>query len=57
MVNNSTNINKTNNNIDLNQQYKPTQIPFKSKRPLTITKMNDNINVDSTIAGSVNAHS
>ena len=27
------------------------------KRPLTIIKMNDNINIDSTIAGSMNAYS
>jgi hypothetical protein len=30
---------------------------FHSKRPHTITKINDNINMDWTIAGSVNAHS
>jgi hypothetical protein len=29
---------------------KPAQICFYSKRPHTITKMNDNINVDTTIA-------
>ena len=56
MVNNSTNINKT-NHADINNQYKPAQIHFKSKRQHTITIMNDNINMDSTIAGSVNAHS
>jgi len=33
---------------------KPAQIRFHSKRPHTITKMNDNINIDSTIAGSMN---
>ena len=39
----------------------PAQIRFYSKRlpvhTCTITKMNDNINVDCTIAGSVNASS
>ena len=32
-------------------------IHFHAKRPHTITKMNDNKNMDSTIAGSMNAHS
>jgi hypothetical protein len=26
-------------------------------KPHTVTKMNDNINIDRTIAGSMNAHS
>ena len=34
---------------------KPAQIHFHSKRPYTITRMNNNINIDSTIAGSINA--
>jgi hypothetical protein len=33
---------------------KPAQIRFHSKRPHINTKMNDNINIDSTIAGSMN---
>jgi hypothetical protein len=33
---------------------KPAQIHFHSKRPHINTKMNDNINIDSTIAGSMN---
>jgi hypothetical protein len=33
---------------------KPAQIRFHSKRPHTITKLNDNINMDNTIAGSIN---
>jgi hypothetical protein len=33
---------------------KPAQIHFHSKRPHTITKMKDNINMDSTISGSMN---
>ena len=41
-------------NTDIN---KPAQIHFHSKRTHTITKMNDKINMDSTIAGSVNVHS
>jgi hypothetical protein len=36
---------------------KPAQIRFHSKRPHTITKMKDNINMDSTIAGSMTARS
>jgi hypothetical protein len=36
---------------------KPAQIRVHSKRSYTITKMNDNINMDSTIAGSMSAHS
>ena len=31
--------------------------PVHSKRSYAITKMNDNINMDSTIAGSMSAHS
>jgi len=34
-----------------------TQIHFHSKRPHTITKMNDNKNMGGTIAGSKNAGS
>jgi len=34
---------------------KPEQIRFYAKRPNTIAKMNDNINMDRTIAGSMNA--
>jgi hypothetical protein len=33
---------------------KPAQILFHSKRPHINTKMNDNINMASTIAGSIN---
>ena len=36
---------------------KPTQIHFHSKRPHTIIKMNDLLNMDSTIAGSMNVGS
>jgi hypothetical protein len=37
---------------------KPAQIRFHAKRPYnTITKMNDNINMESTIAGTMNARS
>jgi len=36
---------------------KAAQTGFHSKRPHTITKMNDNINIDSTIAGSVDVRS
>ena len=32
-------------------------ICFHSMKPHTVTKMNDNINIDRTIAGSMNAHS
>jgi hypothetical protein len=35
----------------------PAQTFFHPKRPHTITKMNDNINMDSTIAGLKNARS
>jgi len=31
--------------------------PFQSKRPHTITHMNDNRNMNSTIAGSIHARS
>ena len=46
----------------ISNSYKQTikktmQIGFHSKRILTVKKMNDNIKMDSTIAGSVNAHS
>jgi flagellar biosynthesis GTPase FlhF len=34
---------------------KPAQIRFRSKKNHTIIKMNDNINMDNTIAGSMNA--
>jgi hypothetical protein len=33
---------------------RPTLIRFHSKRPHSTTKMNDNINMNSTIAGSMN---
>jgi hypothetical protein len=36
---------------------KTAQIGFHSKRSHTITNMNDNINMDSAIAGSMNARS
>jgi len=36
---------------------KPAQIRFFSRRPHTITKMNDNINMDSTIAVTMNPRS
>jgi hypothetical protein len=43
----------------INQIYsynkKPTKIRLQSERPSTITNLNDNINMDSTIAVSVNA--
>jgi hypothetical protein len=35
---------------------KPAQIHFHSKNPHNITKMNENINMDGTIEGSVNVH-
>jgi uncharacterized protein YprB with RNaseH-like and TPR domain len=45
-----------NGNTDINEQFKKsTQIYFHSKRLHTITKMNDNINMVSTIAVSMNA--
>jgi len=37
-------------------EKKPAQIHFHSRRPHTITKMKDNINMDTTIAESMNAH-
>jgi hypothetical protein len=37
-------------------EKKPAQIHFHSKRQHTITKMNDNINMDPTTAVSMNAH-
>jgi len=43
--------------IQTNDKKKPAQIRFHSKRPHTITKMNDIIDMGSTIAGLVNAHS
>jgi hypothetical protein len=39
--------------LDKQMMQKPTQIYFLSKRPHTITKINDNINLDSTIVESV----
>ena len=47
------------NTYIINKLYdnKNTQIHFHSNRPHTITKMNNNINMDSTIAGSMNARS
>jgi hypothetical protein len=44
----------SNDNIYIN---KPTQTGVHTKRPHAITKMNDNINMDSTIPGSMNARS
>ena len=48
--------------LDLQRQYRfkqtikiPAQIHFQSKIPHNITNKNDNINMDSTIAGSMNA--
>ena len=38
------------------QMLKNLYIGFHSKMPHTITKMNDNKDMDSTIAGSMNAH-
>jgi hypothetical protein len=46
----------SNANTEINNE-KPAQIRFHSKRQHTITKMNNNINMDSTIGGYVNAHS
>jgi len=46
-----------NSNIDINNNKNPAKIYFHSKIPHTITKINDNINMNSTIAGSVNAYS
>ena len=42
------------NNAYLNKQRKMTQIRFHLKIPHTVTEMNDNINMDSIIAGSMN---
>ena len=36
---------------------KPTQTRVHTRRPHAITKLNDNINMDSTILGSMNARS
>ena len=45
-------------NTDINKQaIKNMQIRFHSKKPHTITKLNDNINMDSAITGSVNVYS
>jgi len=41
----------TNTEIYKRWKEKTVQIRFHSKIPYTITKMNDNINMDSTIAG------
>ena len=45
--------------ISIDNRYisKPTQIRVHAKRPHAITKMNDNINMDNTIQGSMNARS
>ena len=40
-----------------NDKNNKITIRFYSKKPHAITKMNDNINMDSTITGSMNAHS
>jgi hypothetical protein len=37
-------------------EKKPAQIHFHSRRQYTITKMIDNINMDTTTAVSINAH-
>jgi len=42
----------SNSNVYINKQLKQTCTD--SKRPHTITKMNDNINMDSKITGSMN---
>ena len=43
-------------NTDINNKEKnPAQIDFQSKRPHSITKMNDNLTMDSTIARSMNS--
>jgi hypothetical protein len=48
-------IEKSNGFFFFNFDKKPPQIfDLQSKRPHTITKIKDNINMDSTIAGSVN---
>jgi hypothetical protein len=44
----------SNDNININ---KPTQTRVPINRPHAITTMNDNINMDSTIPGSMNARS
>jgi hypothetical protein len=43
--------------IHTNDKNNNITIRFYSKRPHAITKMNDNINMDSTITGSMNARS
>ena len=42
----------SNGNTCLNKRWKHAQIRFHSKGQQTIAKMNDNINMDNTIAGS-----
>jgi hypothetical protein len=44
-----------NGNTYINDKKKPAQIRFHLKRPHIITKMNDNISKDSTIAESMHA--
>jgi hypothetical protein len=44
-------------NRDINKQKKPAQIQFSSKEKILSQKKNDSINMDSTIAGSLNARS
>jgi hypothetical protein len=44
----------SNDNTYINKRYKNRHISLHSKRPYTSTKMNDNINMDSTIAGWTN---
>ena len=45
-------INISNGNNGKRAIQKPSQICLKSKRPHTIIQINDNIHMDSTIAGS-----
>ena len=48
----------SNGNTNIHKRStKPGQIRLHSKRPHTITKINDNINLERTKAGSENAHS
>ena len=47
----------TNGNTYMNKRKRPAQIRLHSKRPHTITKMNDRLSLDSTITGSMKAHS
>ena len=47
----------TNGNTYMNKRKRPAQIHLHSKRPHTITQMNDRLSLDSTITGSMKAHS